>query len=443
MPKECSNKKKWYEFDFGLYLFILCLTAMIQLAFVLSALGQSIIRDVRDADNVESKLLVLPYAFYSPSYDLAIGVGAGIAGYPQEQARLFGTILGTTNATVVMVLGASDIQLPLLDRFFMDFMFQVGRYTEYRAYVNGNPVFPVQNAGANDSSKDNYFSGDSTYLRTDFKIRYLLPIGHGREHIIHTYTVDRGILVAGATGGENWNPLAGGRSYIEVVPFYRHRDLKMPTGNETFNTNGLQGSVLYDNTDFTDNPSVGSITRLSVSRDFGLLDSSDTWTVAQGEFSKFFSLGDTPTFRQRVIGLNVWTADSLSWQESDSSTGNAPPYYSGATLGGFNRLRAYPESRFHDRSAIYYSAEYRVIPYWNPLGEIGLLKPLEIDWMQLVGFVELGRVAPSWNLSELHSNMKWDAGLGIRALMRKFVGRIDFAVSEEGGSVWAMVGQPF
>jgi hypothetical protein len=421
----------------------MCLQTLIFLVFAAPAVGQSILRDVREADKVKPVPLVLPYAFYSKMYDLAVGVGAGITGYPQEQARLYGTLFGTTNSTAVLALGGSDIQVPLFDRLFMDFLFQAGRYTEYRAYVEGNPGFQGQSAGTNDSSKDNFFLGESTYLRNEIRLRYLLPIGHGRDQIIHTVMLDRGILVAGATGGEQWNPLTGGRSYVEVVPFYRYRELKLPSGKENFNTNGLQGSLIYDNTDFTANPSEGSITKLSLSRDFGLFDSSDTWTVVQGAYSKFFSLGTTPTFRQRVIGLNVWTADTPTWQEDGSPSSSGPPYYGGATLGGFTRMRAYPEYRYQDRAAIYYSAEYRVIPYWNPLGEIRLLKPLEIDWMQFVGFAEVGRVAPSWNFKELHSGMKWDVGLGVRAMMRKFVGRIDFAISEEGGSVWAMVEQPF
>jgi hypothetical protein len=44
----------------------------------------------------------------------------------------------------------------------------------------------------------------------------------------------------------------------------------------------------------------------------------------------------------------------------------------------------------------------------------------------------VGRVTPSRNFRESHSRMKWDVGLGIRGMMRKFVGRIDFSVSEQG-----------
>ena len=35
-----------------------------------------------------------------------------------------------------------------------------------------------------------------------------------------------------------------------------------------------------------------------------------------------------------------------------------------------------------------------------------------------MGFVEVGRVASTWSLDELHSDMKWDAGFGIRVMMR-------------------------
>jgi hypothetical protein len=38
-----------------------------------------------------------------------------------------------------------------------------------------------------------------------------------------------------------------------------------------------------------------------------------------------------------------------------------------------------------------------LIPHWNQMGKIRLLKPLEISRMQFVSFVEQDRVAPSWN----------------------------------------------
>ena len=52
-------------------------------------------------------------------------------------------------------------------------------------------------------------------------------------------------------------------------------------------------------------------------------------------------------------------------------------------LGGFFRLRAYPVDRFSDKTAIYYSAELRLMPRWHPLGNMKVLKPLNIDWWQI------------------------------------------------------------
>ena len=39
--------------------------------------------------------------------------------------------------------------------------------------------------------------------------------------------------------------------------------------------------------------------------------------------------------------------------------------------------------------------------------------------------------------------MKWDAGVGLRAMAKSLVIRLDFAGSPEGAAVQMMVGQPF
>jgi hypothetical protein len=83
------------------------------------------------------------------------------------------------------------------------------------------------------------------------------------------------------------------------------------------------------------------------------------------------------------------------------------------------------------------------MPQSNPLGEVPFLAPLKIDWWQFVPFVEVGRVAESWSLNELHTDMKWDIGLGVRAMAKHLVVRVDAAFSEEGGGVQMMVGHPF
>jgi hypothetical protein len=85
-----------------------------------------------------------------------------------------------------------------------------------------------------------------------------------------------------------------------------------------------------------------------------------------------------------------------------------------------------------------------MIPEWNPFDNWPWLqKYIGVEWMQFVPFVEVGRVASSWNIDDLHEDMKWDAGLGLRFWAKGLVARIDLAGSDEGGKVAMMVAQPF
>jgi len=128
----------------------------------------------------------------------------------------------------------------------------------------------------------------------------------------------------------------------------------------------------------------------------------------------------------------------------DGRVENRPPAFSGATLGGLWRMRAFPAQRFNDKAGIYYAAELRLIPEWNPMEYWPALQQrVGIQWIQLVPFVEVGRVAPDWEFDELHRDMKWDVGCGLRAWARGLVARVDVAYSDEGFGVQMMVGQPF
>jgi hypothetical protein len=207
----------------------------------------------------------------------------------------------------------------------------------------------------------------------------------------------------------------------------------------------LDFTVFWDNRDFTPNPSVGESVQAKLSRDFGWANSSNPWTAWLGEIDKYFSLGPSDTFRQRVIALDFWTAYSPSWTVQPNGTiTDQPPIYAGATLGGLWRMRAYPGMRFSDKAGIYYGAEYRMTPEWNPfLKWEWLQQRLGVQWVQFVPFVELGRVSPQWNLGELHSAMKLDGGIGFRAMAKGLVVRIDVASCSEGLGVQMMVSQPY
>jgi hypothetical protein len=389
--------------------------------------------------------LAIPFPFYNESFGVAGGYVYGRSGWPEPQARVLGSILAGTRGSAMLLVAGQDLRTPWLDRLFIDPFASVGYFGEIDAFIDGNPDFPDQPAGTNDSDKDNFVSGDGfdNFFRTRF--HYLLPIGHGRDQIIPHYDIVDGLPVGGFSGAASLNPLRSGRAFVDVRPFYRSQEIDGSDVRAEINTNGIDFGLTWDNRDFPINPARGQSVTLGLSRDFGAFNSSSSWTFWQAEVDQYFELGDLPRIRQAVLALDAWTGGTPSWERrADGTVANRPPAYAGATLGGLWRMRAYPSQRFNDRAAIYYAAELRVIPDWNPFEAWPAFQDYaEVEWLQVVPFIELGRVAPEWDLGELHSSMKWSTGLGIRAWASGFVLRIDTAFSDEGGQVQMMISQPF
>lgn len=391
---------------------------------------------------------LLPYAFYSDLYDAAGGVAFAVSDWPQRGASVIGTGIGGSNGTITGFLIASNLRVPSHERLLIDALISVGRFGNQRLYVPGNRNYLDERAGSHGSDEDNFVDGegDDTHLRLRFK--YILPLGSARDQPLPNYVLDRGLLVANPSGGQEWNPFKSGRTFLELEPFYRTQEVATDEEGEVdLRTNGLKFALTYDNTDFPMNPSYGSFQRIAIARDFGWFDSSNSWTALEGEYRKYFNLGATERFRQRVIAFNLWSAYSLTWEEEDTELGTIvtrrPPNFEGARLGGTFRMRGFPEARFSDQAALFYGLEYRVTPEDNPLDHIPVLRDLNTDWTQWVVFAEAGRVAEDWNVSTLHSDLNWDFGVGIRVFLQKILVRLDLAVSEEGGGVQAMVNHPF
>lgn len=277
------------------------------------------------------------------------------------------------------------------------------------------------------------------------RFRYLLPIGSGADHIIAPHRVAEGFLVSGASGGTAWNPLKSGRTYLRLEPFYRYQSFDPPTGNVELITNGINVGLFWDNRDFPLDPSYGNSLSLQWSQDFGWLNSTDDWTNLQLEYDQYFDWGSSSRFHRRVLALNFWSSVSPSWNERpDGSISNRPPPYTGSSLGGLWRMRAFPGGRFNDKAAIYYAGELRMTARSNPFDRWQWLQErVRVEWIQLVPFVEVGRVAPSWDFSELHEDMKLSAGLGLRFWAKGFVLRVDTAFSDEDIGVQMMIGHPF
>ena len=408
-----------------------------------SSFGQGV--RVGPDGEVSKQTLSLPFPFYNEFFGLAAGYVYGVVGYPQEQSTLLTTLMAGTKGSAMGFLIARDIQIPRVERLFFDSFVSVGYFEDNESYINGDPDFPDERAGSNDSDKDNFVEGDGWDNFFRFTFKYLLPIGHGRDQIIGTYKIDQGLLKSGATGGTSWNPILSGKSYLELRTFYRSQEIDGGDVDDTIRTNGLDFSNFWDNRDFYANPSKGFSLRGKVSRDFELFDSSDSWTNIEGELDLYIPLQLSDHFRQTVFALDYWTSYSPTWDEQpNGEIKNRPPAYTGSTLGGAWRLRGYPFQRFNDKAAVYYAAELRIIPRWNPFNSWPWVQQyVGIKWLQFVPFVEVGRVAPAWNLNTLHSHMKWNVGLGIRAWAKGIVIRIDTATSDKEGGVQMMVSQPF
>ena len=388
----------------------------------------------------------LPYGFWNETFGFAAGYVYAVNGSPQPQAGMVASVMvGSEGSAMGFFMGQNIRPFSSLERLFVDPILSIGYFDNADVYIDGNPDFPDERAGSNDSDPDNFITGrgGDTFARA--KLKYLLPIGTGRERILPAFQFDDGLLADGANGGDAFNPWQNGLTYVELMPFFRSQNVENDLVNIDQATNGLELGLFYDNRDIGSNPSRGESVRLRVARDWGQFDSSGSWTSLGAEADHYVSLGATEGWRQRVLALNAWTSYSPTWQvRPDGLVENRPPAFSGATLGGLWRMRAFPTQRFNDKAGIYYAAELRLIPEWNPMEYWPALQQrVGIQWIQLVPFVEVGRVAPDWEFDELHRDMKWDVGCGLRAWARGLVARVDVAYSDEGFGVQMMVGQPF
>jgi len=385
-------------------------------------------------ENDEPSRFFVPYGFSSEAMGLVAGVAGGISGLPQAQNSFFTTALVSTEGAAAVYAFFNDYQFSRVPRLFLDAAVGLGDFPQQRTYLDTSPPVNKPPAGSNDSSADDFFRSDgfSNWIELDFK--YVLDIGHGRYTPINTYTLSNGLLVGGASGGDVFNPFKSGRSYVQAKLFHQDRDFDEADPSTVLKTSGIGFSFKYDNTDFQVNPSTGNVFEIEIKHDPGSYD-RESWTVGELEFSQYFKLTPGAKVEQSVIAFDFWTAHTFSDDD--------PPFYMRPKLGGLYRLRAYPIERFHDNSAIYYSAEYRIIPESDILRSLSFLDFADLQWWSLAAFVEYGRVAPQWDLKELHKSMKNDFGLSMRVMAAQDIARLDLVWSTDDTAVWLMYGHPF
>ncbi|MDF7807357.1 hypothetical protein P4E94_07905 [Pontiellaceae bacterium B12219] len=402
--------------------------------------AQFIIRQDDAAGKIRTHKLLVPYFFSTDVLDFGIGVGGSYNSENNPETTYFGTAYATENGSWLTLLGGYNIRVPKTERFYIRPHASLGRYTQMRLYVQGNPDYAgLPPAGSNGSSANNYIEVNEQEAIVNLEMRYTLPLGNYAENALHTYIVKEGRLVENPSGAESWNPLQSGKTTLVLTPYYQQQYTDV-IGVETLN---FRAGMEYDNTDFIPNPHRGYKVTAGYTYDPDWLSDTRQWNMVDGQIDGYIPLPDTSWTRQQTIALSWWSAYSPSYDSGSADFSDRPPYFAGPTLGGLWRMRAYPSYRFHDKAAIYYTAEYRIMPEWQPFGKISWLKPLHIRWWQMVLVGEAGRVAPTWNFETLHSDMKYDFGIGFRGMFNTGVARIDFMASPEGMTVAAMFGQSF
>ena len=407
---------------------------------------------INRAENPEgaTDYMVLPFAFSAESTEFVMGVGGMRRGVHQEQMLVGGAAYGGEESYGGFG-GVWDYRIPFLRRAFVSGMGMVGHYPQHRAYTLPRSIYlppGVERPGSNDSSEDIYMEAEGHSNWLDLKLDYVWPLGAAAERGMVRYDLAGGLLTSEPSGGAAWNPATSGVTITTLRQYNRYQSYEYPLGTLDGDVNAFELGLLYDNTDFPINPSRGSYQYVAFHFDPGWGDDTDQWNFIEAEASKYLSFGPGKWSSQRILALNAWTGYSPSWElETNESGGrrveNGPPFLEGASLGGFYRLRGFRDSRFHDKAAIYAAAEYRYTLRYNPIRDVHWLRFLNLDWFQLVGFVEGGRVAPEYEADLLFEDWKSSGGFSLRALTGGIVVRFDVGFSDEGSNMWVMVGHPF
>lgn len=438
---------------------------LISLLLVHVDAAEFIIEDV-NASKKSSTWIALPYLFSSESMGLTTGAVGIFKGFVQPQMTIVATAffgeekevekIDKNRATTVekarttgVFLAISGYRPSFSDRLFTSFLGSYAYYPNQRLYLNGsneskkdlesnNPkeITPLQTQGYNN------------WLKMD--MRYVLPWGESAHQVLPVIKAKRGVVVNRDDVGGG-KPFVTGQSIIGSEFFYTKWTADKLIEEPAYNTNGFRFFFKHNNTDYPSNPSRGYDMSIRFSLDPGWGDSSQSWNAIDASYTHYIELPDYSWTRQSTIVLNTWTAYSPSWDKSKKLNPDNPdavidahqtPMWEGARLGGWTHMRAYDSNRFNDKAALYGAAEYRLIPDFNPMRDQEW-NPIPIDWFQAVLFAEAGRVAPEYDVSNLLSDMKYDAGFSIRALAAKLPVRFDMAFGEEGASMWVMIQQPF
>lgn len=361
----------------------------------------------------------VPFYFSTETLGSTVGVAGVAKGIGQPQAALFGMGLYSEKDSYIGFLSAFNYALS--DQLLVSTQM-------YQARFNDSPYY-ISDQGDNDSTVGDYTITNGFEESYELEFKYLLPWGTIAQHgLLGAFKPIKDVDFA--------SPLESGISSISFSPFYSTRELDIDGDKQV--ATGFELSLDWDNRDSVRNPTKGSHTSLDLTFGAENWSRDDAWSKWEFQNSHYYPLGELGDwFDQQVVAFDFYTADTPSWSE------HKPPEHQQVRLGGLYRLRSYTGGRFHGRSAVHYSAEYRVIPDWQPLEEVPLINYYDLPWWQWVLFVEAGRVAEQYDLSELHSDMRWNIGGAVRFQVEGIVVRLESAKGAEESTFRVMINQPF
>ncbi|MGR5559693.1 BamA/TamA family outer membrane protein [Vibrio fortis] len=367
----------------------------------------------------------VPFYFNTETMGNTFGVAGVAKGVGQPQAALFSTALYSDKDSYVVFLSAFNYALS------QNLLFSTQMY---QARFNDNPYY-LGDQGSNDSSDLDKTIADGHEQNYQAEFKYLLPWGNVAEHgLLGAFQPIKDVSFA--------SPLESGVSSIIFTPFYTSRELK--DLNQAEKATGFSLSFDWDNRDSTRNPTKGSHSLLKLTTGADDWSESDPWFKWTFQNSQYYALGPLGDwFDQQVLAFDFYTADTPTWNNCSGQECARPPETEQARLGGLYRLRGYTGGRFHGRSAVHYSAEYRVLPEWQPLEDIPLINYYDLPWWQWVAFAEVGRVADEYDVKTLHSDMKWSLGGAVRFQVEGIVVRAELARGGDEGTFRVMINQPF
>jgi len=369
----------------------------------------------------------VPFIFSTETLGTTIGVAGLIKGVGQPNAGLVVSGLVSDKGSSITYLNYSNFQVG--DFWLLGFDAYNGKYAGYDYFLG--------DGGDNDSAFESKIKTDGEEDRYNFSMRYIVPWG-AAAYKGASAAMNPNRTVRGAS------PATSGITAINFEPFFHRRVLDTPESNHVpDSTWGMKFGFDWDNRNDVRNPSLGARFKLDITHSPSTSDGTQ-WTTVEIEQSHFFDLGEwKDVFKRQVLALDMYIADTPTWNDCETGQCQRPPEYAGITLGGLYRLRGYSAERFHGRSAIHYSAEYRVMPEWQPLGSLPVFNWYNVPWWQWVAFIDAGRVADEYNFKTLHTDMKWNAGAGVRFQIEGIVVRTEMAFGGEEGLFRVMVNQPF